>query len=123
MALDRESIEITLLSLENHRQLHREVNGVDIIEDVFRSRYIAAGLEGVFACLSESESRIVLLLLFRGALDHHTEVESQVAWNPKDTTELARQHDAENKSNFCCFSYIVVPCCKGVPVGKRVLNS
>ena len=63
MALDRESIEITLLSLENHRQLHREVNGVDIIEDVFRSRYIAAGLEGVFACLSESESRIVLLLL------------------------------------------------------------
>ena len=96
---------------------------MDIIEDVFRFRYIAARLEGIFACFSESESGIALLLLFQGPLDHHTEVESQVAWNPKDTTELAEQHDAENKSNFCCFSYIVVPCCKGVPVGKRVLNS
>ena len=122
MALDRESIEIALF-LQEYRQLHRYVNGVDIIEDVFRPRYIAAGWEGILACLSESESRIVLLLLFRGALDHTTEVQLQVAWNPKDTTELARQHDAENKNNFCCFSYIVAPCCKGVPVGKRVLNS
>ena len=69
MALDRESIEITLLSLENHRQLHREVNGVDIIEDVFRSRYIAAGLERIFACSSESESGIALFLIL-GALDY-----------------------------------------------------
>ena len=40
------------------------------------------------------------------------------AWN----TELERQHDAEKKNNKLFF-YIVVPCCKGVPVGKRVLNS
>ena len=79
------------------------MNGVDIIEEIFRSRYIAAGLEGVFACLSESESRIVLLLLFQGALDHHTEVKPQVAWNPKDTTELAGQYDAEKKNNRSCF--------------------
>ena len=70
MTLDRESIEITLLSLENHRQLHRYVNGVDIEEDVFRSRYIAAGLERIFACSSESESGIALFLLFLGALDY-----------------------------------------------------
>ena len=63
MTLDRESIEITLLLQEN-RQLHRFVNGVDIEEDVFRSRYIAAGLERIFACSSESESGIALLLLF-----------------------------------------------------------
>ena len=62
MALDKESIEITL-PLQETRQLHRYVNGVDIEEDVLRSRYIAAGLERIFACPSESESGIALLLL------------------------------------------------------------
>ena len=69
MALDRESIEIALFRQE-YRQLHRYVNGVDIEEDVFRSRYIAAGLERIFACSSRSESGIALFLLFLGALDY-----------------------------------------------------
>ena len=43
---------------------------MDIEEDVFRSRYIAAGLERIFACSSESESGIALFLLFLGALDY-----------------------------------------------------
>ena len=69
MTLDRESIEIALF-LQEYRQLHRYINGVDIEEDVFRSRYIAAGLERIFACSSGSESGIALFLLFLGALDY-----------------------------------------------------
>ena len=68
MTLDREPIEIALF-LQEYRLLHRYVNGVDIEEDVFRSRYIAAGLERIFACSSGSESGIALFLLFLGALD------------------------------------------------------
>ena len=60
---EEKCVKQTLL-LEHHLQLHRYVNGVDIEEDVFRSRYIAAGLERIFACSSESESGIALLLLF-----------------------------------------------------------
>ena len=55
--------------LQEYRQLHRYINGVDIEEDVFRSRYIAAGLERIFACSSESESGIALFLIL-GALDY-----------------------------------------------------
>ena len=64
-----ESVEITSLLQEHHLQLHRYINGVDIEEDVFRSRYIAAGLERIFACSSKSESGIALFLIL-GALDY-----------------------------------------------------
>ena len=73
------------------------MNGVDIEEDVFRSRYIAAGLERILACSSESGSGIALLLLLRGALDHHIEVELQVACNQSKATMLAcTAADAQN---------------------------
>ena len=95
-------------------ELHRSVNGVDIEEDVFRSRYIAAGLERIFACSSGSESGIALLLLFRGALDLTTEVEPQVAWNQSKAIRprmhrigckehmTPRTHDAKKKRSIRC---------------------
>ena len=103
MALDRESIEITSL-LHKNRQLHRYVYGVDIEEDVFRSRYIAAGLEGIVACSSDSESGIALFLLFVGTLDYS---ELGFSASPPEPlgpflfrTELARSpHDAKKKNN------------------------
>ena len=80
------------------------MNGVDIIEDVFRSRYIAAGLERIFACSSGSESGIALLLLFLGAQDNS---DFRLAAGRLETlgpapfqTKLARTpHDAKKKNN------------------------